>query len=54
MPKLNVMSSTIGCNPAIAAPMASPVNPASVIGVSSTRWEPNSSTNPLLTLKAPW
>jgi len=54
MPKFIVMSSTIGRNPAIAAPMARPVKPASVIGVSITRPGPNSSMNPLLTLNAPW
>ena len=38
----------------MAAPMARPVKPSSVIGVSTMRREPNSSRNPLLTLKAPW
>src|SRR5215471_1581978 len=44
------MMSTIGRIPVIAAPTAIPVNPASEIGVSSTRSFPNSSTSPVRTL----
>src|SRR5579862_830785 len=42
--------STTGRNPVIAAPTPIPVNPASEIGVSSTRSDPNSSTSPDSTL----
>src|SRR5687768_18189121 len=45
------MMSTIGRTPVIAAPTARPVNPGSEIGVSITRFVPNSSTSPLTTLK---
>src|SRR5258706_1707013 len=45
------MMSTTGRRPVIAAPTATPVNPASEIGVSTTRLAPNSSTNPERTLK---
>src|ERR1700733_12679322 len=45
----NMMSIT-GRMPVIAAPTAMPVNPASEIGVSSTRLAPNSSTKPVSTL----
>src|SRR5580700_11751863 len=44
------MMSTTGRRPVIAAPTATPVNPASEIGVSTTRPAPNSSTNPERTL----
>src|SRR5215469_621248 len=44
------MMSTTGRSPVIAAPIPIPVNPASEIGVSSTRSRPNSSTNPARTL----
>src|SRR4051812_43022297 len=44
------MMSTTGRMPAIAAPTASPLTPASEIGVSTTRVVPNSSTRPLSTL----
>src|SRR5207302_1819719 len=44
------MMSTTGRSPVIAAPTPIPVNPASEIGVSSTRSRPNSSTNPDRTL----
>src|SRR6185436_14786025 len=44
------MMSTTGRMPAIAAPTARPVNPASEIGVSMTRSLPNSSTRPFTTL----
>src|SRR6266852_9076424 len=46
----NVISTT-GRRPVIAAPTATPVNPASEIGVSTTRLAPNSSTSPERTLK---
>src|SRR5258708_25725985 len=45
------MISTTGRRPVIAAPTATPVNPASEIGVSTTRLAPKSSTNPERTLK---
>src|SRR5579864_1858809 len=45
------MMSTTGRSPVIAAPTPIPVNPASDIGVSSTRSDPNSSTSPDSTLK---
>src|SRR5216683_1917749 len=48
------MNSTIGRRPAIAAPTPKPANPSSVIGVSMTRFGPNSSSNPRVTLYAPW
>src|SRR5450755_348478 len=44
------MMSTTGRNPVMAAPTASPVKPASEIGVSSTRSLPNSSSRPESTL----
>src|SRR5260221_4140577 len=44
------MMSTTGRRPVIAAPTATPVNPASEIGVSMTRDFPNSSTSPDKTL----
>src|ERR1700675_3970389 len=43
--------STTGRRPVIAAPTPIPVNPASEIGVSRTRSDPNSSTSPDSTLK---
>src|SRR5258708_28783833 len=45
------MMSTTGRRPVMAAPTATPVNPASEIGVSTTRFAPNSSTRPESTLK---
>src|ERR1039458_5047837 len=45
------MMSTTGRIPVMAAPTATPVKPASEIGVSTTRPAPNSSTNPERTLK---
>src|SRR5271163_2503838 len=45
------MMSTTGRRPVIAAPTPTPVNPASEIGVSTTREVPNSSTRPDNTLK---
>ena len=50
MAKLNVMNSTIGFSPAIAAPMPTPAKPCSVIGVSITRLAPNSCNSPCVTL----
>ena len=50
MAKLNVMNSTMGRNPSIAAPTAMPTKPCSVIGVSMTRRGPNSSSIPWLIL----
>src|SRR5580693_1739139 len=44
------MMSTTGRRPVIAAPTPTPVNPASEIGVSTTREVPNSSTSPESTL----
>src|SRR5579864_8945181 len=44
------MMSTTGLSPVIAAPTPTPVNPASEMGVSITRSEPNSSTNPESTM----
>src|ERR1700722_17371997 len=44
------MMSTTGRKPVIAAPTPTPVNPASEIGVSTTREVPNSSTRPDKTL----
>src|SRR6202167_4562838 len=44
------MMSTTGRSPVIAAPTATPVKPASEIGVSPTRAAPNSSTSPDKTL----
>ena len=37
----------------MAAPMPMPTNPASEIGVSTTRRSPNSRSSPRVTLKAP-
>src|SRR3984957_2253719 len=45
------MMSTTGRSPVIAAPTATPVNPASEMGVSTMRFAPNSSTSPERTLK---
>ena len=52
--KLTVMISTIGRSPAIAAPTPMPTIVFSEIGVSRTRFSPNSSSSPSVTLKAPW
>ena len=46
-------NSTTGRSPTSAAPAASPVNPVSAIGVSTTRRGPNLSRKPLVTLNAP-
>src|SRR5579859_3723428 len=45
----NIMSTT-GRRPVMAAPTPTPVNPASEMGVSTTRLAPNSSTSPERTL----
>jgi hypothetical protein len=50
MEKLKVMNSTIGRRPDIAAPTAMPVKPCSVMGMSTTRFGPNSSSRPWETL----
>ena len=52
--KLIVISSTTGRSPAIAAPTPMPTIVFSEIGVSRTRFSPNSSSSPAVTLKAPW
>ena len=52
--KLIVMSSTTGLRPVIAAPTPIPTMVFSEIGVSRTRFSPNSSRRPAVTLKAPW
>lgn len=41
MEKFHVMNSQIGLRPWKAAPTAMPAKPASVIGVSTTRFGPN-------------
>jgi hypothetical protein len=51
--KLKVMNSTTGRSCWYAAPVARPAKPASVIGVSITRPEPNSFSKPLVILYAP-
>ena len=51
--KLKVMNSMTGRSPLMAAPMPMPVKPSSAIGVSITRFGPNSSSIPWLTLYAP-
>jgi hypothetical protein len=48
-----LMNSTIGRRPIVAAPTASPEKAASEIGVSMTRSGPNWSSIPLDTLYAP-
>ena len=48
--KFHVMNSTIGRNPTIAAPIPTPAKPDSAIGVSTTRFSPNLSSIPSLTL----
>ena len=53
MPKFHVMNSTIGFKPLKAEPTAIPAKPCSVIGVSITRFSPNSSNRPCDTLYAP-
>ena len=51
--KLIVMSSTTGRRPVMAAPTPMPTIVFSEIGVSRTRFSPNSSSSPAVTLKAP-
>ena len=51
--KLIVISSTTGRSPLIAAPTPMPTMVFSEIGVSRTRFSPNSSSSPAVTLKAP-
>ena len=48
------MISTIGRSPAIAAPTPMPTIEFSEIGVSRTRFSPNCSSRPWVTLNAPW
>ncbi len=50
MAKFQVMNSTMGFKPAMAAPTPMPAKPYSVMGVSMTRRAPNSSSNPWLIL----
>ena len=47
--KLQVMISTMGRRPAMAAPTPTPVKPFSASGVSTMRPGPNSSSRPLVT-----
>ena len=51
--KLIVISSTTGRRPVIAAPTPMPTIVFSEIGVSRTRFSPNSSSRPWVTLNAP-
>ena len=51
--KLIVISSTTGRRPVIAAPTPMPTIVFSEIGVSRTRFSPNSSSSPSVTLNAP-
>ena len=48
--KFQVMNSITGRRPTIAAPTPTPAKPSSVIGVSTIRIGPNSSSRPRLTL----
>ena len=50
MEKLNVIISTTGRSPSIAAPTPMPVKPDSAIGVSMMRCSPNSLSRPCVTL----
>lgn len=50
MAKLKVMNSQIGASPARAAPTARPAKPDSVMGESMTRFSPNRSRRPFVTL----
>ena len=52
--KFTVMISTTGRSPIIAAPTPAPTIVFSEIGVSRTRFSPNSSSRPAVTLNAPW
>ena len=47
------INSTIGRIPSTAAPIPSPMNAVSEIGVSRTRFGPNSSSSPVVELKMP-
>lgn len=49
MEKLSVMNSITGFNPDKAAPTPIPANPASVIGVSTSRCPPYLSKSPFVT-----
>jgi hypothetical protein len=51
--KLNVIISTTGRSPVMAAPIPTPVKPDSAIGVSTTRLGPKSFKRPWVTLYAP-
>ena len=51
--KLIVMISTTGRSPSIAAPIAAPTKPSSAIGVSTTRFGPNSASRPAVILYEP-
>jgi hypothetical protein len=51
--KLIVISSTTGRRPVIAEPTPMPTIVFSEIGVSRTRFSPNSSSSPAVTLNAP-
>ena len=53
MMKLTVIISATGRSPDIAAPMAVPMMISSAMGVSSTRFSPNSFIKPRVTLKDP-
>ena len=53
MMKLTVIISATGRRPDMAAPIAVPMMISSAIGVSSTRFSPNSFINPRVTLKEP-
>ncbi len=48
--KFQVMNSTMGRSPTMAAPMPTPEKPYSLMGVSTTRRSPNSSSSPSETL----
>ena len=50
MEKLQVINSTTGRRPCMAAPTPNPAKPDSLIGVSITRFEPNFCNKPELTL----
>src|SRR4051794_33390760 len=52
--KFTVIISTTGRRPVIAAPTPMPTIVFSEIGVSRTRFSPNCSSRPFVTLKAPW
>ncbi len=54
MAKFQVIISTTGRRPTIAAPTPRPVKPSSEMGASMMRALPNRSSSPCDTLKAPW